>query len=553
MLSRLFIKNYALIDSLDISFDKGLNILTGETGAGKSIILGALGLILGQRAESKYFFNQQKKCVIEGFFDIKSYQLQSFFIDNELDYEDETVLRREISLEGKSRAFINDTPVTLNILKQLGEQLIDIHSQHATLEIENQNFQLLVTDVIAEHGDLLNSYKKTYKSFKMKQKQLAGLIKESEQMNADLDYFQYQFNELEEAKLTENEQESLENELNTLTHSEEIKTNLINASALLEQQENAAISILKEAALQLHYLEKYQPEIADLAERLKSSIIEIKDIAMEIEKIEQTTFFNEERSIEINDRLNIIYNLQKKHKVVSIAELLKIQSELSEKLSKAVFTDEDIEKLQKEIAKEKTSLIEQALKISENRKKAIPIIENYVVNMLTEVGMQNSMLKIEQHLKAEDDFDENGLDQIRFLFTANKGHQLNELHKVASGGELSRLMLSIKSLIAEKTALPTIIFDEIDTGVSGEIAHRVGNIMEKLSKNMQVFTITHLPQMASKGNAHYFVYKEIKDDFTYSQIRKLTSEERVFEIAKMLSGENPRESAIQNARELLAN
>ncbi|WP_353134666.1 DNA repair protein RecN [Pseudopedobacter sp.] len=551
MLNRLYIKNYALIDSLDISFDKGLNILTGETGAGKSIILGAVGLILGQRAESKYFFNQQKKCVIEGFFNIGDYQLNSFFDENDLDFETETVLRREISLDGKSRAFINDTPVTLAVLKQLGEQLLDIHSQHATLEIGNQNFQLLVTDLMADNVEALKDYKSAFKIYKKKQDRLIELIQSSEQAKADLDYFQFQFNELEQANLQADEQEQLEVELNALTHAEEIKTNLINASSLLEQEEYNAIQLLKEASIQLQHLEKYQPEIGELAERLRSSIIEIKDISSEISNLEQTTFFNEERNIEINDRLNLLYSLQKKHRVSSNTELIALQDELSQKLNNAIFIDEDILALEKEIAKEKDILIKEALELSAKRQKAIPQIQEYVEKVLSNIGMPDAQLRVDIHVRENDQFDINGLDIVKFMFTANKGHQLNELHKVASGGELSRLMLSIKSLIAKKTALPTIIFDEIDTGVSGEVAHKVGNIMEKLAEDMQVITITHLPQMASKGNSHFFVYKETKENITYSKIRKLNEQERIMEIAKMLSGESPGESAIKNATELL--
>lgn len=551
MLSRLHIKNYALIDSLDISFDEHLNILTGETGAGKSIILGALGLILGQRAEGKYFFNQQKKCIIEGFFKVKNYQLDTFFDENDLDYEEETVLRREISLDGKSRAFINDTPVNLTTLKQVGEQLIDIHSQHATLEISNQQIQLLVVDLMANHQELLENYKSSYKTYKKKVKQLDTLIEQSEKEKAELDYLQFQFDELEQAKLSADEQENLEQELQRLNHAEEIKSNLLNASTLLQNQEINALNLIKEASNQLQQAERYQQDINTLGDRLKSCLIELKDIASEIEDIEQTISFDENKATLVNERLDLIYSLQKKHRVNSNLELLNYQEELSLKLNKILFADEDIERLQKEIQEEKLLLIEQAKTISLNRKNAIPAIEEYIIKILTEIGMANAYIKLEQLVKEENNFDQDGLDQIKFLFSANKGHQLQELSKVASGGELSRLMLSIKSLIAKKTALPTIIFDEIDTGVSGEVAHKVGNIMEKLAEDMQVITITHLPQMASKGKSHYYVYKEIKDNFTYSQIKKLNNEERILEIAKMLSGEHPKESAIQNAKELL--
>jgi DNA repair protein RecN (Recombination protein N) len=551
MLSRLLIKNYALIDNLDISFGNDLNVITGETGAGKSIVLGALGLILGQRAEGKYFFNQQKKCIVEGFFNIGEYQLKNFFVDNDLDYENETVLRREIALDGKSRAFINDTPVTLSILKNLGQQLIDVHSQHATLEINNADFQLLVIDVVAEHKDLLTDYKIQFQSFKKNQRKLKTLKEDSDKAKADQDYFQFLFDELDTAAIRKDEQENLENELNSLSHSEEIKKNLLGANFLIDNGEASALPKLKEALSQLQSLEKYQPTVLAFADRLKSAIIEIKDINDELENLEQSTSFNENRLEEINERLSLFYSLQKKHRLNSNDELISCKNELSDKLNKILFADEDLEKLEKELAKSEKELQYKAEKISKNRTKVIPQIEKHILKTLAEVGMNNSQLKIEQ--KTALVLDKDGNDEIKFLFNANKGHQLNELNKVASGGELSRLMLSIKSLIAKKTALPTIIFDEIDTGVSGEVANRVGIIMEELAKNMQVITITHLPQMASKGNAHYFVYKATKDDFTYTQIKRLNEEERILEIAKMLSGENPKESALQNARELLYN
>ncbi len=551
MLSRLLIKNYALIDNLDISFGNDLNVITGETGAGKSIVLGALGLILGQRAEGKYFFNQQKKCIVEGFFNVGQYQLKNFFIDNDLDYENETVLRREIALDGKSRAFINDTPVTLSILKNLGQQLIDVHSQHATLEINNADFQLLVIDVVAEHQDLLIDYKAEFQNYKKNQRKLKTLKEDIDKAKLDQDYYQFLFDELEIAAINEGEQENLEIELNSLSHSEEIKKNLLSANFLIDNSEESALPKLKEALNQIQSLEKYQPNILAFADRLKSAIIEIKDINDELETLEQATSYNESRLDEVNERLSVFYSLQKKHRLNNNEELIAFKNELSDKLNKILFADEDLEKLDKELAKSEKELRQKAEKLSKNRAKVIPQIEKHILETLAEVGMNNSQLKIEQ--KTALVLDKDGNDEIRFLFNANKGHQLNELNRVASGGELSRLMLSIKSLVAKKTALPTIIFDEIDTGVSGEVANRVGIIMEELAKDMQVITITHLPQMASKGNAHYFVYKATKDNFTYTQIKRLNDEERVLEIAKMLSGENPKESALQNARELLYN
>ena len=553
MLNRLVIKNYALIDNLEINFDRDLNVITGETGAGKSIVLGALGLILGQRADSKYFFNQQKKCIVEGFFDIKSYDLKDFFLSHDLDFEQETVLRREIALDGKSRAFINDTPVTLNIIKALGEQLIDIHSQHATLEINNADFQLLVVDVMAQHSDLLSQYRTQFKTFKELTHRLKTKTEEAEKAKTDQDYYQFLFDELEQANLQPNEQNELETELNSLTHAEEIKRNLIAASYLMDLADDSAILKLKEAATQIQSLEKYNPSITSFSERLKSAIIEIKDVSAELENLEQNTTFNQTKADEINERLTLLYTLQKKHRVQSNQELIDLQNSFSEKLNQISSADDEIIKLEKEIIVLKSAILKLAKQLSANRTNVLPTIEQYIVKTLAEVGMPNAQIKIEQHILTDNQLDKTGLDRVQFLFNANKGHQLNELNKVASGGELSRLMLSIKSLIAKKTALPTIIFDEIDTGVSGEVANRVGNIMTELAKDMQVITITHLPQMASKGKAHYFVYKQVKDNFTYTQIRRLSSEERILEIAKMLSGENPKDAAIENAKELLKN
>lgn len=563
MLQKLTINNYALIDNLEISFGEGLNILTGETGAGKSIILGALSLILGQRAESRYFFNQQKKCVIEGSFKISGFHLSSFFEENDLDYETETVLRREISADGKSRAFVNDTPVNLTALKQLGEKLIDIHSQHATLEINDPEFQLLVVDSVAKHDELLNDYRNKYHAFKKDTGKLNQLIAESDKAKADLDYYQFQFDELDKVSISADEQEPLEKELYALNNAEEIKRNLYGAYYLIQESEIAALSQLREAGQHLGSIEKFESQIEELHQRLNSAIIELKDIATEVELIEQKTHTNEARVEEINTRLSLIYNLQKKHRVNSNAELLQIQDDLSGKIQQALFSDEAIEKLQKQLASDKAELEKLAAKLTANRLKAIPAIEKQVIITLAEMGMNNSTLKIEQAPlppkggvieaggKSLITLNENGTDHIRFLFSANKGHSLAEMSKVASGGELSRLMLSIKSIIAKHTALPTIIFDEIDTGVSGEVANKVGQIMERLADNLQVITITHLPQMASKGKNHYFVYKDDSSTTTYTRIKKLDNHERVLEIAKMLSGDKPGESALQNARELL--
>ncbi len=552
MLSRLVIRNYTLIDTLDISFSHKLNILTGETGAGKSIILGALSLILGQRVESKYFFNQQKKCVIEGYFQIKEYHLADFFLDHDLDYEQETILRREILVDGKSRAFINDTPVTLQVLKQLGEQLIDIHSQHATLEINNGDFQLFVLDAVAGNQSALSLYQRTYKLYKQFVAQLKEIERTSSQAKIDQDYHQFMFDELDQANLKADEQEQLEQELDRLTHAEDIKRNLARAYYLLSDHEQATVIQLKEVSQNLQQAQRYQAEIGSLVDRLDSSLIEIKDIASEIDQIEQQTQTNEARSSEISARLNLLYSLQKKHQVNTISELLLVKDAIAQKLNAILFCDEEIERLRGEENRLHGQLISMATDLSDKRSQVIPQLELQIQQTLMEVGMPNAILQIKNEAQPKDQLNRMGLDLVQFLFSANKGQVPLPMSKVASGGELSRLMLSIKSLIARHTALPTIIFDEIDTGISGEVALRVGTIMEKLAENMQVMAITHLPQIASKGKAHYRVYKDEQHDLTRTSIERLDEQTRVTEIAQMLSGENPGAYALQNARELLS-
>lgn len=552
MLQRLAIRNYALIDTLDIDFSKELNILTGETGAGKSIILGALSLLLGQRAESKYFFNQEKKCVIEGAFKIDGYHLKQFFEEEELDYEAKTVLRREISLDGKTRAFINDTPVTVAILKQIGEQLIDIHSQHATLAINTEGFQLVVLDTLCKHASLLGEYQQALALHK----QLAKKLKELElaflEAKSAQDYIHYQFEELEKVGLQHNEQEELEQELKSLTHAEEIKRNLSAALFLLSNGEQTSLAQLKEALQLSQAIEKYATSIHPLIERLQSSFIELKDIAAELESIAQGTSINEARTLLINERLDIVYTLQKKHRVNSVADLIVLRDQFSTQLQHLLSGEEEIERLQQEESQLKTNLVNLAQQLSTNRKKAIPALEKEVQTALASVGMPHAQLCIQQ----ETDINlltNTGADRIQFLFTANKGQAPMPMNKVASGGELSRLMLCIKSLIAKETALPTIIFDEIDTGISGEIALKVGAIMQQMAQNMQVITITHLPQIASKKGKHFRVFKNEMGQQTTTGIEALDSNERILEIAKMLSGEQPSASAMEHAKELLGN
>ncbi len=549
MLQKLSIRNYALIDSLDIEFDNGLNIITGETGAGKSIILGALSLILGQRAESKYFFSQDKKCVIEGNFILADENLREIFESYDLDFSNETILRREISIDGKTRSFINDTPVNLSVLKQIGERLIDIHSQHATQEINDANFQLLIVDSLANHHNLLFDYRSGFKKLKQESNSLKKIIDDANEARSKQDYEQFLFNELEQANIKDNEQEELEQELERLTHAETIKRALLTAAGLLNESEPSALQILKETSLQLQGIEKFDPLINTLYERLRSSIIEIKDIADELSVMEENTLHSADRLDIINQRLDLFYSLQQKHRVANNTELLEIQSQLERNLNQLLSSDENIEKLQKQIEQLKKDLQKQAAQLSINRKKAIKVVEDQTSATLKRVGMPNAKLVLAQ--KALVELNKDGLDEITLLFTANAGQAPAPVNKVASGGELSRLMLAIKALLAQHTSLPTIIFDEIDTGISGETALKVGEVIAHLGENMQVISITHLPQIAAKGKSHYFVYKNDENGKTTTGIRKLKQEERVGVIAEMLSGKNPGLSAVDNAKELL--
>ena len=549
MLNHLSVQNYALIDKLEVDFSNGLTIITGETGAGKSILLGALGLIAGNRADALSLQDKTKKCIIEVSFNIKGYSLKDFFKEYELDYEAQTSIRREINPEGKSRAFINDTPVTLGQLKELASHLIDIHSQHETLDLNASEFQLSAVDAFANHPDLLDEYTATFKQFKIIEKHLTELIEKESQAKKDLDYFQFQFNELEDVNLKAGEQSTLEKELETLNNAEEIKLNLSKAAFALNGGEMNLLSSLNEIKIILASFAKYKPEINELSSRINSSFIELKDISNELESIEQDIVYDPKRIEELTNRLNEIYRLEQKHQVTTIEELIFIKDELSNKLLDFSSLEMEIEKVKKELSTLEKTLLTAAKKISGNRKKVIPKIEKEIASLLSSLSMPNAQLKIE-HSESEL-ITKNGLDKINFLFSANKGSDFKELNKVASGGELSRLMLSIKSLIAQLTALPTIIFDEIDTGVSGDIADKVGSIMQQMAKSMQVITITHLPQIASKGSSHLFVYKEEKNNKTFSNIKKLSAEERVNEIAKMLSTGKPTAAAISNAKELL--
>ncbi|MBC8987461.1 DNA repair protein RecN [Pedobacter sp. N36a] len=549
MLQKLSIRNYALIDSVELKLDKGLNIITGETGAGKSIMLGALSLILGQRAETKYFFNQEKKCIIEGQFLLTDDTLHSLFEENDIDFYAETILRREISTDGKSRAFINDTPVTLGVMKQVGEKLIDIHSQHATLEINDPGFQLSVVDTLADHQSLLAQYRKGYKQYKKHLQHLAALQTAADEAKSRQDYEQFLFNELENANLKADEQSLMEIELQTLNNAESIKRSLVNAYSLLSDQEVSALPVLKEVIVQIQAIERFNPDYALLNERLRSALIELKDIAAETLNLEESTVFNPSRIEEINNRLDVIYTLEQKHKVNSIEELMGIHQKLSDNLNNLLSSDEEIDRLNQEIAQLKEELEQMAATLSADRGQSIIATENQVAAVLKLVGMPNAKIKIVKTPLEE--LNKDGKDNVVLLFSANSGQPPAPVGKVASGGELSRLMLALKSIMAKHTALPTLIFDEIDTGISGETALRVGDVIGDLEKNMQVMCITHLPQIAAKGEAHYFVYKNEKGVRPTTGIRRLAPEERIHVIAEMLSGKDPGLPAIANAKELL--
>ncbi|TDO22080.1 DNA repair protein RecN [Pedobacter duraquae] len=549
MLQKLSIHNYALIDSVELELDKGLNIITGETGAGKSIMLGALSLILGQRAETRYFFNQEKKCVIEGIFQLTGDKLKGIFEAHDLDFHQESILRREIAIDGKSRAFINDTPVTLSVMKLIGEQLIDIHSQHATLEVSDSGFQLSVIDTIASHDSALSTYRNEFSTYRKHIRELTALETAAVEARSKQDYEQFLFNELEAANLSAGEQESLEEELSTLTHAEQIKRSLNISYGMISESETALIPMLKEVVNQIQSIEQFNGSYLDLAGRLRSTLIELKDIAEETVALEEHVVYSPAKIDEVQARLDLIYGLQQKHRVTTVEELITIQSSLSDNLAGILSGDNTIEKLKGIIKKSKDLLEVTATKLSANRSKAINIASKQVDAILTQVGMPNARVSFHQEKLAE--FNKDGHDQIALLFSANAGQAPAPVGKIASGGELSRLMLAIKSIMAKHTALPTLIFDEIDTGISGETALRVGEVISNLEKNMQVVCITHLPQIAAQGEAHYFVYKNEANKRTTTGIRRLTNDERIDAIAEMLSGKNPAASALDNARDLL--
>ncbi len=550
MLKSLYIKNYALIDSLEIDFESGFSVITGETGAGKSIILGALSLILGQRADIKTIKQGETKCIIKGTFDVSAYDLKAFCEESGIDYDpDAYILRREILSTGKSRAFINDTPVSLTDLKDLGGQLIDIHSQHQNLMLGDSRFQMQVVDLLVGTGTLLKEYKETFKLYKNADIALSHLKDLAARSKEDEDYLRFQFEALEDAKLLEGELENLEQEQETLNHAEDIKSALYKVYTLLSDDDKGIVSSLKEGLAAARNLSGIYTNAESIAQRLETAYIDLKDLGAETERYAGDVEFNPERAAFIEERLDQIYTLQQKHRVTSVSELLQIYNDLKVKLTGLDSFDQQIEELQKDLIQKQDKMLVQAERLSKKRKSAIKNIEKQLIEKVAYLGIPN--VRFECEITAKNIPDSSGVDDLQFLFSANKNVPLQPVAEVASGGEISRVMLCLKSMIAGATALPTIVFDEVDTGVSGEVADKMGHIMQEFGGQMQVLAITHLPQIAAKGKTHYFVYKSHEGDSTTTNLRKLTEDERIKELAQMLSGSHVTEAAIENAKVML--
>ena len=549
MLKHLLIKNYVLIQELEINPSENLNIITGETGAGKSIMLGALGLLMGNRAESRVFFDDDKKCVIEGSFDVSAHSLKGFFKRMELDYEPTTIIRREMTVSGKSRAFINDTPVNLEVLKKIGVKLMDIHSQHDTQMLGSPAFQLRIVDAYAQNDKLLNDYQKAFNTFKKAQEHYETLLAESQQSTKEHDFNLHLLEELEKAKLADIQQKTLEEELEVLENAETIKNNLNQSLDALNRAEYSAEIGLQTAEQAMQQLAKFSDKYAQLKERISSMLIEMGDVVLEVEREESDLFFDHERIQDLQDQLDNLYSLQKKHQVESVEALIAIQEELQLKVDRVLNFDEEVATAQKALEDARSEVTKIAEKVTKSRLEVIPKIEEKLDKLLSNVGIPNGQVSISHQEIAPSP---TGADDIQLLFSANKGIKPAPLKNVASGGEFSRLMLCIKYVLASKVALPTIIFDEIDTGVSGEVAIRVGKMLQKMAKKHQLMAITHLPQIAAKGQKHYYVFKDNTHEKTMSLIKELTEEERISEIAQMIGGNNPTATAYQSAKELMA-
>lgn len=551
MLLNLSITNYAIIDKLEINFSNGFSVITGETGAGKSILLGALSLILGQRVDTTVLNDKEKKCVVEGVFKLNKTTFHNFFSENELDFEEETTIRREITTQGKSRAFINDTPVNLIVVKELAEQLIDIHSQHQNLLVKNGYYQLTVLDSFANIQQDVLEYEEEYKLLIELKNNLNNLKNKENKAKNEIDFLKFQINEIEALKLREDEQQEIEEELDLLNNAEEIKSTLFQASSLLLEDEKNIIgdfkSIIQSFSKITHLSKNYQ----SIYERLNSLSIELSDVSREISRLNDEVNFDNESADRLSLRLSSIYALEKKYSYNNSNQLMDLLVAMKQELNQIESIDDVIKDLEKSVEVKEELLMSYAINLSDKRKKSISLLEKSIHNNLKELGMPDSRFTINQAKIKE--LSPTGIDKIEFLFSANKGFEPEEIHKIASGGELSRLMLTIKSILAKSKNLSTVIFDEVDTGVSGDVADKIGNIMNQMSQDIQVITITHLPQVAAKGKIHFKIFKEIKNNKTITNVSVLTLEDKINEIAKMLSGKELTKAALENAKNLISN
>ena len=549
MITTLVIKNYALIEDIRVDFNEGLTIITGETGAGKSILLGALALLLGKRADLGSVKDSSKKCIVEGHFSLGNYHLQSIFDENDMDYESHTIIRREILPSGKSRAFVNDTPVGLTQLQALSPYLIDVHSQHETLEVATESFQMEVIDALAGNSSLLKSYRKELLDFKKTSEELSVLKQQKEEASKELDYSTFLFNELQQAGLSKLDQLQLEESYETLNNSEAIQEALGNVKQLLDEDQIGTLQTAMEARIVLGRIKEFSTVFEGFWQRLNSIILELEDISSEVGNASEKIEADPEMLLQVNEKLQTLYKLQQKHAVSSVSELIEIEKNLEEKVNTTLGMDDEIEKLEKQKELLRLAALKTAAELHHKREQSIPVLKKKLEETLLPLGLPNARFQFE--LNASEDFKANGTDTLQLLFTANKGLAFGPLKKIASGGEMSRIMLSIKAVLAEYKKLPTIVFDEIDTGVSGEIAYKMADIMHVMSKKMQLLSITHLPQIAAKGDHHIKVYKEDKNNVTGTHLMVLGKDERIVEIAQMLGGKNVSEAALANAKELL--
>ena len=548
MLKHLTIQNYALIKHLEMDPSANLNVITGETGAGKSIMLGAIGLLMGNRADTKVLWDEKEKCITEGTFFLKNPVLKSIFSEEDLDYDETTVIRREISPGGKSRAFINDTPVTFEVMKRVGSLLMDIHSQHETLQLGQQTFQLKLVDSYADHSGLLDEYHNAWATYQAAKKAFESLTAEADTLREEADYIRFQLDELLKADLQENEQESMESELKVMEHAAEIKSRLQQITDVVNNSEFAALNGLRDARNHLQVIAGFSARYEELHKRMESLMIELDDLASEIERESDDVEFDPDRTETLKERLSILYRLQKKHRVTTVKELLTIQENLTQKDSIISNLDETLLVAKQNFEKAKDTVRTLAVRLSESRKKVFKPLCKQITKLLKELGMPNAIFEIETSVV---EISSSGMDHIDILFSANKGVIPRPLAQVASGGEFSRVMFCVKYVMAAKTSMPTLILDEIDNGISGEVAIKLGNLMQGMSKNHQIVSISHLPQIAAKGDAHYFVYKDNSAAKTISNIKRLEDHERIEEIAKMIGGSKPSKVALENAQELL--